>query len=99
MPGRKAVPARAIRSIHVPTVKDPDSARAFDIMIAAVQDLQAARNRDVVTFNLVVGTNRIAHGLGRPCLGYTLTKTVTDASFDHAIDTATRAYWEGVVSP
>lgn len=56
-------------------------------LVQAVRDLQLVGKRVVVTANLVVGTNRIAHGLGRSCVGYTLTPTTANASFAHAINT------------
>jgi hypothetical protein len=52
----------------------------------AVQQLQSPRSRDVVTFDLVIGSNHVRHSLGRDVVGYSLTATVADASFAHAID-------------
>lgn len=40
--------------------------------------------RTVVVADLVVGANRISHGLGRPSRGATVSPTVADASFAFA---------------
>lgn len=52
----------------------------------AVQALQKEPKRQVVSSDLVVGRNVVRHGLTRPVRGYTLTATVADATFAHAID-------------
>jgi hypothetical protein len=48
-----------------------------------VDDAHAQRFQIVAS--LIVGTNKIPHGLGRRFVGYTLTPTVADATFAHAI--------------
>ncbi len=86
MAGRRFIPARTISQLQAPAVEDATTQRAFDVVVGAVQDLQAKRKRDVVEADLVVGTNRVPHSLGRACEGYTLTPTTADATFAHAID-------------
>lgn len=67
-------------------VDDPQVARALDVVTGAVQKLESARSRVVVVQDLVIGTNKVRHGLGRAALGYSLVATVADAAFAHAID-------------
>lgn len=72
--------------MQLPSVDDPTTARALDSVTAAVTDLQSIRDRDHLTADLIVGTNKIQHGLGRAPIGYTITPTVADATFAHAIN-------------
>jgi hypothetical protein len=87
MAARREIQIRPVTRVQLPVVDDLVTQRALEIVEGALQDLQAKRNRDVVTFDLVIGTNRVRHGLGRACAGYTLTPTVADRNFAHAIDT------------
>lgn len=86
MAGRRVKAPPAARSLSIPPVEDQQTMRALKQVEQAVQLVQAARSRVTVTTDLAVGTNRIRHGLGRAALGYTVTPTVADASFAHAID-------------
>jgi hypothetical protein len=67
---------------------DPVIGRMAGQIEQAVQQVQQARSRVVVTADLAIGTNRVRHGLGRPVVGYTLTPTAASAAFAHAINTA-----------
>ncbi len=88
MAGRKAVPGRGITLAQPPSVKDTETQRAIDTLTTAVQNIQTQRNRDLVVADLVVGTNKIVHGLGRPCEGYSLTPKVANLAFGHALNTS-----------
>lgn len=67
----------------------------------AVQELQRSARRQVLKVDLVVGRNVVRHGLSRAARGYTLTPTVADAAFAHAIDVSNanpdREVWINVV--
>lgn len=86
MAGRHVSLIKPSDVLQAPSVKDESTQRALDVLVGAVQKMQSGRKRQVVTFDLVVGTNRIAHSLGRPVAGYTITPTTADATFAHAID-------------
>lgn len=87
MAGRATQRPRAVSSLAVVQVDDANTARALSNVGDAVKKLQIGRDRDAKTFDLVIGTNRVRHGLGRAPLGYTITPTVASAVFAHAIDT------------
>jgi hypothetical protein len=90
MAARRTKAARAAELLSVETgVKDRATATALGSIGRAVQGLQVQRARALVTFDLVVGTNRVPHGLGRAAVGYTITPTVADASFAHCLEEAT----------
>ena len=86
MSARKPIPPRPVARVQIASVDDPNTSLALDTLASAVQGLQEIERRVSVSFDLVVGTNKIAHGLGRPCKGYTITPTTADATFAHAID-------------
>jgi hypothetical protein len=88
MAGRRARPPRGKERTPAIEVKDEQTDRALTQIRLHLDKLDAARKRDVIEFDLVVGTNKIPHGLGRPVAGYTITPTVTDpfVTFSHAID-------------
>lgn len=86
MAGRAAAAPRAIQQVQPPSVEDATTQRALDTLAAALQNLQARAQRVPVDVDLVVGTNRVQHDLGRAATGYTLTATVADATFAHCID-------------
>jgi hypothetical protein len=86
MAGRFVRPPRPVAVVQVPTVDDPATDRALDVIGDAVADLRARRERFAAKVSLVVGTNKVRHGLGRACLGYTITPTVLDAALAHRID-------------
>lgn len=67
-------------------VKDEQTDRALTQVRQTLDRLESARKRDVIEFDLVIGTNKVPHGLGRPVAGYTVTPTVVSAAFAHAID-------------
>lgn len=68
------------------SVGSPDVARAFDEHSAAIQGLEARQAaRVVIIVSLAIGLNKIAHTLGRAVTGYTITPTVADAAFAHAL--------------
>lgn len=87
MSGRKALPPRSIQRVQVPRVADAGTNRALGVVATALHKEQEKRQRFTRTFDLVVGTNKVSHSLGRVLFGYNLTPTVADATFAHAIDT------------
>lgn len=87
MAGRRPQRPRATSHLQPTAVEDATTQRALDVVVDAVQDLQDRRERSTHVVNLVVGTNRIVHGLGRPCVGYTVTPTYATIAFGHALDT------------
>lgn len=86
MPGRAVTRPRFVSAVTTPAVEDPTTQRAFDTVTTAIQKLQATRERDHVTADLLIGSNHVRHGLGRPCVGYTITPSVATIAFAHAID-------------
>jgi hypothetical protein len=86
MAGRRARPPRGKERTPAIEVKDEQTDRALTQIRLHLDKLDAARKRDAIEFDLVVGTNKIPHGLGRPVAGYTITPTVADATFAHRID-------------
>lgn len=85
MAARRPKTIRPVSTTLIPFVDDPKISRAFDVVSNAVQDLQAQRQRDLVTADLVVGTNRVRHGLARAVVGYTITPSVATIAFAHAL--------------
>lgn len=71
--------------LTVPSVDDEKTSRALDALADAVRDLQARARRVVLRHDLVLGTNRVPHGLGRAPKGFSVTKTTTNATFDAAL--------------
>lgn len=88
MAGRRPLRIGTTQAFGVTQVDDPQAARAFEETSVAIQRLQRARSREAMVVDLVVGTNKLQHSLGRAALGYTLTPMVADATFAHAIDTS-----------
>ena len=86
MAGRVAQRPKPAPVLSLAGVDDPATARALQQTHTAVQALQAQRSRDFKVVNLVVGTNRVRHGLGRPVLGYTITPTFCTIAFGHALN-------------
>lgn len=86
MAARRPIPARTIAASQTFTVDDPQVSRALDALRTSVERLEGARQRAVLTVDLIVGLNKIPHGLGRAVMGYTVTATVASAAFAHAID-------------
>lgn len=85
MPARKATPIRPVDRVQAGVVADPKTRQALDVITSAVQSLQERRERDYKTVSLVVGVNRIPHGLGRPYLGFNLTRHTLNIAFDACI--------------
>lgn len=85
MAGRAAKRPQVVAALSVAGVEDKATQRAIEQTQDAVQKLQATRQRDVKVVNLVVGRNRVRHGLGRPVIGYTITPTFCTIAFGHAI--------------
>jgi hypothetical protein len=65
-------------------IADPVTSRAMGAIQDAVNRLNRADTRQVVTADLKVGSNEIAHSLGRIARGCTLTPTVASAAFSWA---------------
>lgn len=86
MAGRRSIVPRAVPAMTLPQVADENTQRALQQIAEAIAKLQTGRDRDVVLVDLVVGQNRIRHGLGRAARCYTITPTVADATFAHALD-------------
>lgn len=102
MAARRPVRINPGRAVLVPEVADAPTQRALDAVSSAVSDLQGARARDRVVVDLVVGVNRIRHGLGRPHDGYALVARGANAAFAHGLATETnprpdREIWIEVV--
>lgn len=87
MAGRVPERPRSVSALSVADVDDVATKRALVAINDAVVKLQANRERATATTDLIIGTNVIRHGLGRPVVGYTLTATTAAAAFAHAIDT------------
>lgn len=86
MAGRVPTPPRATLGVSPIEVDDPQVKRALDAIRSTVESLLTTRTRVVVEFDLVVGTNKVRHGLGRAVAGYTITPTVADATFAHCLN-------------
>lgn len=54
---------------------------AMKMIVDAIYDLQSRSEKYGFSADLVVGTNRLSHGLGHGVHGATLTPTVADATF------------------
>lgn len=85
MAGRRPAPPRTVAHVSIPEVEDETTQRALDGLLSAVQTLQVSRKRDYLEVSLVVGINRIPHGLGRPFLGFNLTRKTLNIAFDACI--------------
>lgn len=88
MAARRPIAPRPTAGLQIPNVQDATTQRALDVISTSVSRLEGRQSRVVVSFDLAVGTNKIPHGLGRKVQGYTLTPTVANAGFAHAIDTS-----------
>lgn len=86
MAGRAVTRPRAVKSLSIDSVDDPATSRALDSVVDAIRVLQAQRERDVKVVNLLIGTNKISHGLGRAVVGYSITPTFVTCAFGHAIN-------------
>lgn len=71
---------------------DPAIDRALSEVTAAVQRVEAQqRSRSLVQADLVVGTNRVLHKLGRRPVHCLITPTATSAAFAYSLTPATDA--------
>lgn len=86
MSGKRAIAPRSVSRMQLPSVQDATTNRAFDVISEAVSALQSRQASVLVFSDLVVGVNKIVHGLGRKCVGYNLTPTTANATFAHALD-------------
>lgn len=87
MAGRVGTKAKPVAYVQPPAVEDAQVQRALEVLTSAIQEIQSRPRRDViVNVDLVVGTNKISHGLARPCVGYNLTITDANVVFTHAIN-------------
>lgn len=77
------------QQLQTGTLLDADPSKVSrhlsDLATAVQAGEQRAIQRSGSTVDLVVGANRINHGLGRAPLGATVTPTVADASFAWAL--------------
>lgn len=85
MPGRRAIPPKSAQFAPNTDVEDPAISRAVDQLRTGLQREQKRRDNDVITKDLVVGTNAIEHSLGREPAFVSVTPTVADASFGWAL--------------
>jgi hypothetical protein len=89
MPAVKPQRPQQRQQLQTGTLIDADPAKVSrhlsDLVTAVDATARRTADRTVVTADLVVGDNRIAHGLGRPARGATVTPTVADASFAWAL--------------
>lgn len=83
-PPKRPIARRALLPVQVDDAKTQHALRELGDEVARLGQLNAL-DRQVVTVDLVVGTNKVNHGLGRRVRGYTLTPTVADATFAHAL--------------
>lgn len=86
MAGRRVIAPRSTSSLQMPSVDDDNTQRALDRLASAIGDVRARSRVVLEDVDLVVGTNKIPHGLGRRCVGYGITARSADATFAHAID-------------
>lgn len=89
MPARRPQAIKARSGLIAGSVADAATSRALDDVAAAIGKLEERYTRSKRTVDLVVGTNRVAHGLGRIPAGANLTPTVADASFAWAMSEPT----------
>lgn len=88
MAARRTLKVRSVSAMPSIVADDPAMQQGLDKVIATLRRVESTRSRDVITVDLAVGINRIRHGLGRAVAGYSITPTVADATFAHAIDTS-----------
>lgn len=96
MPVRVPVRPRTRAALAPPRAADATTARALTAVAEHVQrmDRGGVLDRRVLTADLAIGANKIPHGLARRPRGYTITPTVADAAFAHALDAgASDASW------
>lgn len=106
MAGRVAKPPGTVTSLSIRDDGQKTSttdAAGLQVQQAmqAVQSTLNQQRRQVVKMDLAIGRNVVRHALGRDARGYTLTPTVANAAFAHAIDTSNpnpgREVWINVI--
>lgn len=93
MPTAKPRRPAAVRRFNRPEVPDPTTERALrniETALDPVMDSPLA-SLQLITADLVVGVNKIAHGLGRAPRNVRVTPTTADASWAWAWTTAGNA--------
>ena len=89
MPATKPQRVLTKPRITTPTIATPTVGRAIGDTTDAVRQVSnRLKDRTDLTVSLAIGDNRIAHGLGRKPRGYTITPSVADATFAHALKAA-----------
>jgi hypothetical protein len=88
MAARRPIAIRPVAATPSISVDDPQVDRAIASVRSSVETLERTRQRVALTFDLIVGTNKVRHGLGRAFHGYSITPTVASAAFAHAVDTS-----------
>ncbi len=88
MPAQRPIRPRTRPMLVAPDVNDSATSRALADVSASVGELERNGTRSRTRFDLVVGDNRITHGLGRVPFGANVTPTVADASFAWALTDA-----------
>lgn len=74
--------------VDVPTVNSTEG-RVIDRLAESVRVLEArAKDRTAQTVHLIIGTNRVAHRLGRVPIGANVSPTVVSAAFEWALTSA-----------
>lgn len=87
MAGRRVVTPRTTAALQLPAVEDETTQRALDKLVVAVADVRGRSRATIEGVDLVVGTNRVSHGLGRRVVGAHVTPSVASAAFGYALDT------------
>lgn len=87
MAGRRVIAPRSTAALQMPSVDDENTQRALDKLAVVVAESRARSRVALEGVNLVVGTNRITHGLGRRVVGAHVTPSVASAAFGYALDT------------
>jgi len=86
MAARRAPALRSTAGIESLRAPDPAAQPQLTKVVEAIRALQqTALARNAVTVSLVVGTNKVQHGLGRAYVGYTVTPTFATVAFGHAV--------------
>jgi hypothetical protein len=86
MAARRPIKPHSVTRVATVRTADPQTNRAIDALSLAVRKTQAERNRYVFRADIVDGTNKFKHSLGRPCEGYTLSMSIDIGTTRHYID-------------
>lgn len=87
MAGRRVIAPRSTAAFQLPSVDDETTQRALDKLAVAVSDARSRSRAVLENTDLVIGTNRVRHGLGRRVVGVHVTPSVASAAFAYALDT------------